>query len=50
MIEEDINIQNPKSYSYVFGGLKPLSIKFVETVFERKGFKAMGGKRKYFFI
>ena len=28
----------------MFGGLKPLSIKFIETVFEKKGFRNMGGK------
>ncbi len=45
LIEEDINIQNPKSYSYVFGGLKPLSIRFIELLFKR-GFKGMGNKCK----
>jgi hypothetical protein len=44
LIDEDIDIRNPTSYSYVFGGLKPLSIKFIQTVFEKKGFKNMGGK------
>ena len=47
LIEEDIDIRNPKSYSYVFGGLKPLSVKIVETVFEKKGFKNMGSKCKF---
>lgn len=46
LIEEDINIQNPKSYSYVFGGLKPLSIRFIETLFIKRGFKGMGNKCK----
>ena len=46
MIEEDIDIKNPKSYSYVFGGLKPLSVKFIETIFEKKGFKNIGSKCK----
>lgn len=44
LIEEDVDIRFPKSYSYVFGGLKPLSIKFIETVFEKKGFRNMGSK------
>lgn len=44
LIEEDIDIKNPKSYSYVFGGLKPLSVKFIETIFDKKGFKNVGSK------
>jgi hypothetical protein len=47
LIEEDIDIKNPKSYSYVFGGLKPLSVKFIETIFDKKGFKNVGSKCKY---
>jgi hypothetical protein len=31
----------------VFGGLKPMSVRFIEAVFEKKGFKNMGSKRKF---
>jgi len=42
-----IDLLNPKSYSYVLGGLKPLSIRFIEILFhERKGFRYMEKKSK----
>ena len=31
----------------MYGGLKPLSIKFIETIFEKKGFKNIGGRCKF---
>ena len=34
----------PTSFSYVLGGLKPLSIKFIETFIEKKGFKNIDKK------
>ena len=50
LIEEDIDIKNPTSYAYVFGGLKPLSVKFIEYFIEKRGFKGIGKKSKYFFL
>lgn len=44
LIEEDIDIKNPTSYAYVFGGLKPLSVKFIEYFIEKRGFKGIGKK------
>ncbi len=41
-----LNLKDPDTYAYVLGGLKPLSIKYIETVFERKGFKNIEKKSK----
>ena len=32
MITDELNLVSPKDYSYVFGGLSPLSVKYVETL------------------
>jgi len=47
LIEEEYDIKDPKSYSYVLTGLKPLSIKFIELFIEKQGFKNIGNKCKF---
>ena len=32
MITDELNLVTPKDYSYVFGGLSPLSIKYIEAM------------------
>ena len=44
MIEAISDLRFPKNFSYVFGGLKPLSIKYIESIFEMKGFKNIDKK------
>jgi hypothetical protein len=46
MIEAIPDLRFPKSFSYVFGGLKPLSIRYIESIFELKGFKNVDKKSK----
>jgi hypothetical protein len=46
MIEAISDLRFPKNFSYVFGGLKPLSIKYIESIFEMKGFKNIDKKSK----
>lgn len=42
-----VDLIDPKSISYVLGGLKPLSVKFIKTLFiEKKGFKNIEKKSK----
>ena len=47
LIEETYDIKEPKSYSYVLTGLKPLSVRFIELFIEKQGFKNIGNKSKY---
>lgn len=47
MIESVLNLRDPNTYAYVLGGLKPLSVKYIETVFERRGFKNIEKKSKF---
>lgn len=44
LIEETYDIKEPKSYSYVLTGLKPLSVRFIELFIEKQGFKNIGNK------
>lgn len=41
LITEEVNIANPTNISYVYGGYAPLSIRFIEILFEKEGFKNM---------
>lgn len=41
LITEEVKIDRPTEISYVFGGYAPLSIKFIEMLIEREGFKNM---------
>lgn len=50
MIESVLNLREPNTYAYVLGGLKPLSVKYIETVFEKKGFKNIEKKSKLVYV
>ena len=41
MLSEKVAIDKPTDINYVFGGYAPLSIRFIEKMFEMKGFKNM---------
>ena len=41
MLSETVAIDKPTDINYVFGGYAPLSIRFIEKMFEMKGFKNM---------
>jgi hypothetical protein len=46
-METSINLATPTTFSYVLGGLKPLSVKLLETIFvEKRGFKNIDKKSK----
>ena len=42
LISEEVNIANPNDIAYVYGGYAPLSIRFIEQIFNNKGFARMG--------
>ncbi len=49
MIDSLVDLMDPKSISFVLGGLEPLSVKFIKTVFiDKKGFKNIDKKGKFF--
>lgn len=39
LINEEVKIDKPKEISYVFNGLAPPSVKFIENFISREGFK-----------
>lgn len=38
LINEEVRIQDPNDFSYVYNGYAPLSVKFLETIFNAGGF------------
>ena len=41
MIDEEINMANPQSIHYVFGGMAPITARLIERMFEQRGFQAI---------
>ena len=41
LITEEVKIDKPTEISYVYGGYAPLSIRFVEMLMEKEGFRNM---------
>ena len=39
LMEEQVNLTNPQSYSYVLGGIKPLLIRVIELWLKNEGFE-----------
>lgn len=47
MIDSLVDLMDPKGISYVLGGLEPLSVKYIKTVFlDKKGVKNIDKKGK----
>ena len=44
---ESDDLRNPQTYAFVYGGLKPLSVRFVELMFERGGLRNIDKKSKF---
>ena len=41
------DLRNPRTFAFVNGGLKPLSVRFVELAFEKAGFRNIDKKSKF---
>ena len=50
LINEEVRIDEPTEISYVFSGLAPLSVRFIELIMCNEGFKAMANRKFFQFV